>query len=242
MIMEFRNTYEDATYADAYSRLEFPGTYHLAFRDLPDIFAAHVKGRRALDIGCGTGRSTRFLRELGFEAVGVDISEEMIVRARAIDPTGDYRLIAAGDLRQFAYGEFDLVFSAFTFDNVPTAGKKIALFAEMGRVLKARGRIVNLVCSQEMYTHEWVSFSTRDFPENREAKCGDQVLIINKAIGDPRPAVDILWPDEDYREVYRRAGLEVVEVFRPLGRDGEPFEWVSETKIAPWVIYILRRA
>jgi SAM-dependent methyltransferase len=96
--MEFTNTYEDDEYANAYAKLEFPGTYYLAFRDLPAIFAAHVTGRKGLDFGCGAGRSTRLLRKLGFEAVGVDIAEPMVRRARAIDAEGDYRLVADGDL------------------------------------------------------------------------------------------------------------------------------------------------
>ena len=45
--MTFHNVYDDATMASAYARLAFPGTHHLAFRDLPALFGAHVKGRRA---------------------------------------------------------------------------------------------------------------------------------------------------------------------------------------------------
>ncbi|MEE8632751.1 MAG: class I SAM-dependent methyltransferase, partial [Candidatus Bathyarchaeia archaeon] len=62
--MEFSNVYEDSERAEAYSKLEFPGTYYLAYRDLPKIISDHVKGREALDFGCGTGRSTRFLKRL----------------------------------------------------------------------------------------------------------------------------------------------------------------------------------
>ena len=87
--MEFTNTYEDDKYANAYAKLEFPRTYYLAFRDLPAIFAEHVAGRKALDFGCGAGRSTRFLRQLRSDAIGVDIAEPMVRRARAIDPEGD---------------------------------------------------------------------------------------------------------------------------------------------------------
>jgi SAM-dependent methyltransferase len=79
--MNFVNVYDNARRAVAYSKLEFANTYHLAFRDLPEIFRTHVKGTAALDFGCGTGRSTRFLRGLGFDPVGVDISEEMLARA-----------------------------------------------------------------------------------------------------------------------------------------------------------------
>jgi hypothetical protein len=68
------------------------------------------------------------------------------------------------------------------------------------------------------------------------------VRIINAALEDRRPAIDIIWPDEDYRDVYRKAGLKVVEVYRPLGRQDEPYQWVNETSIAPWVIYVLEKA
>lgn len=112
--MTFTNAYADAQFADAYSRLQFPGTYDLAYRDLPDILAAHARGSRALDFGCGAGRSTRFLRERGFEVVGVDIAASMLARAKAADPDGDYRLMEDESLAGLAASAFDLVFSAFT--------------------------------------------------------------------------------------------------------------------------------
>ena len=59
-------------------RWSFPETYYLVYRDLPAIVAQHVTGREALDFGCGTGRSTRFLKRLGFNAIGIDISSSMI--------------------------------------------------------------------------------------------------------------------------------------------------------------------
>ena len=40
---------------------------------------------------------------------------------------------------------------------------------------------------------------------------------------------DIIFFDDAYRDVYRRAGLEVVAEHRPLGREDEPFAWVNET-------------
>ncbi|MBI5710384.1 MAG: methyltransferase domain-containing protein [Candidatus Eisenbacteria bacterium] len=236
------NVYEDLRRAEAYAALEFPGTYYLAYRDLPALLAEHVRGTRALDFGCGAGRSTRFLRGLGFAAVGVDVSEEMIRRAAGRDPGGDYRLIANGDLGQFPARSFDLVLSAFTFDNIPGREKKVALFEALGGLLSDSGRIVSVVSAPEIYTHEWASFSTRDFPENRAARCGDPVRIIMTDVEDRRPVVDIVWPDEAYREVYAAAGLEVVTTHRPLGREDEPIRWVNETRVAPWVIYLLRRA
>jgi SAM-dependent methyltransferase len=242
MSSRFRNIYDDEARARAYARLEFPGTYFLAYRDLPAIIAGAVTGGTALDFGCGTGRSSRFLRGLGFDVVGVDIAAPMLALAREADPGGDYRLVHEGDLASKLEGGFDLILSAFTFDNVPTAEEKAALLGSLGRLLKASGRIVSLVSSPEIYTHEWTSFSTKAYPENRHAKSGDTVRIVMLDVADARPVEDVLWTDEAYQEVYRRAGLTAVAVHRPLAKASEPYRWVSETTIAPWVIYVLARA
>jgi SAM-dependent methyltransferase len=236
---DFSNVYDDQQRAGSYARLEFPGTYYLAYRDLPAIIAEHVRGRRALDFGCGTGRSTRFIRDLGFDAVGVDIAEPMLALARARDPQGDYRLVTERGLGALPRHAFDLVLSVFTFDNIPTLEKKVALFDSLKHLLKSGGRIVSVVSSPEIYVNEWASFSTKDYAENRNARSGDKVRIVMLDVEDRRPVEDILWTDDDYQDVYRRAGLATVASYRPLAKSTEPYAWVNETMIAPWVIYVL---
>ena len=239
--MVFSNVYDDSKRAEAYSKLEFPGTYYLAYRDLPKIIFEHVKGRRAIDFGCGAGRSTRFLRKLGFDVVGVDISEDMIRKARELDHEGDYRLTKNDDFSRFEENAYDLVLSVFTFDNIPTMENKVRIFEELRRLLKDEGRIISVVSSPEIYAHEWTSFSTRDFPENKRAKSGDIVRIIQTDTEDKRPVEDIIWTDEYYQETYKRAELELVRSYKPLAKENEPYKWVNETRIAPWVIYTLKK-
>jgi hypothetical protein len=65
------------------------------------------------------------------------------------------------------------------------------------------------------------------------------VKIITTDFPDRRPTEDILWTDEAYRDVYSRAGLRVVATYKPLATGDEPYKWVNETTIAPWVIYVL---
>jgi len=237
--MAFTNCYQDVTRANAYAQLEFANTYYLAYRDLPDIVREYVTGTKAIDFGCGTGRSTRFARQLGFHVVGVDIAPEMIAKAKETDLAGDYRLVADDDLSEFQAGSYDLVLSMFTFDNIPGLETKVRLLRDLGALLNASGKIINVVSSPEIYTHEWASFSTKDYPENRFARPGETVRIITTDFADRRPAEDILWPDESYREVYARANLKPVVTYKPLAKGDEPYQWVNETKIAPWVIYVL---
>lgn len=237
----FSNVYEDESRASSYADLEFPGTYYLAFRDLPDLISRHVRGNVALDFGCGAGRSTRFLKNLGFSVLGADISEPMLMRAKARDPEGEYVLIPDGDLSSLEERRFDLVLCAFTFDNIPTHAMRSRLFKRLGCLLTQEGRIVNLVSAAEIYVHEWASFSTKDFPENRAAKSGDTVRIVMLDVADRRPVEDIFWTDPDYRALFSSAGLELLETHRPLGRPTDPASWVSECKVSPWAIHVLGR-
>jgi len=238
--MDFHNTYEDTTRASAYNELALGGTYHLIFRDLPILLQEHVRGYLAVDFGCGTGRTARFLGDLGYRTVGLDISDEMVAVARQRDPGGDYRVIEDGDFSPILRGGSDLVLSAFTFDNIPGHDRKVRLFTGLRRLLRPTGRLFNIVSTPDIYTNEWATFSTRDFPENADARVGDVVRIVTTDYSDGRPVDDILWPDENYRDVYREAGLEIERVERPLATGDEGVDWVSETEIAPWVIYILK--
>ena len=239
---DFSNVYDDDERADSYADLEFPGTYWLAYRDIPALIQSHVRGSRALDFGCGTGRSTRFLRDLGFDVVGVDIAESMLARARERDPTGDYRQVPDGELPGLNPGSFDLILSIFTFDNIPDFERKVLLLTSLRRLLAPGGRLINLVSSPVIYVNEWASFSTRAFPENRDARDGDTVRIVMLDVADSRPVEDVLCTGEAYEAAYGRAGLVPIEIHRPLGRRDEPFEWVSETEVSPWAIYVLERA
>jgi SAM-dependent methyltransferase len=237
----FTNVYDDAERAAAYAALDVPGTYFLAYRDLPQIIAGHVAGRRALDFGCGTGRSTRFLARVGFRATGIDIARSMIDQARALDPDGDYRLVPDDDLSTLAGETFDLVLCVFPFDNIPGVPRRESLLHQLASLLGEGGRIVLLGSRPEIYVNEWASFTTRRFPENRRAASGDPVRVIMTDVPDARPVVDFLWRREDYLALYAAADLGLVAHHEPLGQPDEPYPWVSETTIAPWFIDVLGR-
>ncbi len=236
--MCFHNTYADEVRAASYATLEFPGTYHLAFRDLPDLLGRPEPGALALDFGCGAGRSTRFLASLGYRTEGVDISEAMLVQARLRDPGGTYLRVPDGDLSLLPDARYDRILSAFTFDNVQSATKGL-LFQHLARLLKPGGRLLNLVSSEALYRLEWASFSTHAFPGNRDPAPGDLVYTVMKDLEDARPIPDIFCPERDYLVHYAQAGLRRLRAHHPLGRPEEPFLWVNEAQVAPWRVDVL---
>jgi SAM-dependent methyltransferase len=239
--MKFGNSWDDQTRAESYSRLEFPNTYYLAYRDLPEIISSHVKGKRAIDFGCGTGRSSRFLKQLGFDVTGIDISADMLEIARNLDLSGDYHLVSNGKYGHLGNNKYDLIQSIFTFDNIPGWDNRINILTGLRNLMNSEAKMICLDSTPELYINESASFSTKNFPENRNAKTGDIVRCIMHDVEDKRPVEDIFWSESDYEKMFSLSGLEIEAIYKPLGYDDEPVEWVSEKEKAPWIIFVLKK-
>lgn len=237
----FENSWGNQLRAESYAKLEFPNTYYLAYRDIPKIISTHVTGDSAVDFGCGTGRSTRFLKQLGFKVIGIDISDDMLSIASKTDPAGDYKLVSNGNYNHLGLNQYDLIQSIFTFDNIPGWENRVNILKGLSELLKPSGKIICLDSTPELYTNEWASFSTKEFPENRNARTGDIVRDIMLDVEDRRPVEDIFWSVADYHEVFNEAGLVLEATYKPLGYIEEPYKWISELHIAPWMIFVLKK-
>lgn len=237
----FENSWGNRTRAESYSRLEFPNTYYLAYRDLPQIISSHVLGKNAVDFGCGTGRSTRFLKAMGFNVTGIDISRDMLNIAKELDKSGDYQLVTNGNYSHLGLNKYDLVQSIFTFDNIPGWETRTGILTGLRDLLNPDGKIICLDSTPELYCNEWASFSTKDFPKNLTARTGDIVFDIMLDVEDRRPVEDIFWTVEDYQILFDKAGLVLDATYKPLGHKDEPYNWISETRIAPWMIFVLSK-
>ena len=100
-------------------------------RLLPDA----SKGKRLLDIGCGTGHWSVYFARRGFDVTGVDISERMIRVARAKDNFGSRFQVADAQNLPFADDQFDVA-AAVTVIEFATHPKRVV--AEMARCVKKR--------------------------------------------------------------------------------------------------------
>jgi SAM-dependent methyltransferase len=235
------NAYDDRDRAAAYADLGIAGTYYPAFRDLPALLERHVTGRRALDFGCGAGRSTRLLQQLGFETVGIDVAEPMLRIARERDPGGTYLLVADDAATGWPDGPFDLALAAFPFDNIADRAHRRRLLTAIRMRVAPAGRLVLIASHAELYRHEWLSFTTA-FPENDVARTGDIVRIAITDGTDRRPIQDVLWDDAAYRQDFDATALALLETHRPLGRQDEPYAWTTELEISPWALYVCAAA
>jgi SAM-dependent methyltransferase len=92
----------------------------------------------ALDAACGTGRHAEHLAFLGHRVIGVDISPDMLARARGKIPAGEFH---EADLHHLPLAEdsVDIVVCAFALTHIPELAP---VFAEFARVLRTGGHLV----------------------------------------------------------------------------------------------------
>jgi SAM-dependent methyltransferase len=99
---------------------------------------------QALDFGCGVGRLTRALGGHFREAVGVDISAEMIRLARELNEGRNCRfeLNVTPDLTAFETDSLDFVYSALVLQHLPRKELIRTYMGEFLRVLRPGGLAV----------------------------------------------------------------------------------------------------
>jgi len=125
-----------AIWSDSYDE---PGNPIVAIEErvVGELLAQRPLGA-ALDAACGTGRHARRLVALGHSVSGIDLTPEMLERARANVPEASF---AVADLRElpFADASFQTVVCGLALAHLPALDGAVG---ELGRVLSPGGRLI----------------------------------------------------------------------------------------------------
>jgi SAM-dependent methyltransferase len=92
-----------------------------------------------VEIGCGVGRITRALAAHCHEVLAVDVSAEMLTRARELEIVNVRWLLGDGRTLPVPDASADGVFSHVVFQHVPDPAITLGYVGEMGRVLRPGG-------------------------------------------------------------------------------------------------------
>lgn len=114
--------------------------------DPPDfaVRAAFAKanvrpGDRALDLGCGEGDLTAVLAQAGARALGVDVAEAALARARRRHPSLSFERVPIDGPLPLADGTFDVVWASEVIEHVADTARWLS---EVRRVLVPTGRLL----------------------------------------------------------------------------------------------------
>jgi ubiquinone/menaquinone biosynthesis C-methylase UbiE len=224
-------------YAELYSKYKIIGTPYLPFRDLPQIIGQYVRGTKTIDYGSGSGESTIFLKSLGLDVIGMDISEQMIIKSKLRDPNGKYIKIDSGKIPE-ADKTYDLIFASFVLLEIATKAEIQEIIKDISRVLKKGGVFITIVANENTYNHKWLTINT-EFEENKNPVSGSRVKLQFRDIG--LTIFDYYWQEDDYREVFENAGLEISKIHKPLGLTSDGYNWKDEKIFAPSSVFVTRK-
>jgi SAM-dependent methyltransferase len=166
------------------------------------------EGDTVVEIGCGVGRLTRALAARAGHVIAVDVSAEMLARARELNPqlTGVRWLHGDGEsLAGVEDASADGCFSHVVFQHLPDPELTLGYVREMARVLRPRG---------------WAAFGVSTDPAvhrpRRRAGWRVAALLGRGPRGQEHPAwLGSAVPLDRLRRAAEEAGMELERVLHP---------------------------
>lgn len=138
-----QNIYDDPRFFEGYSQL---ARQRLGLEGAPEWplvrgMLPAIAGKRVVDLGCGLGWVSRWMREQGASSVlALDISKRMIQRARAAtDDSGIEYRIADLETLELPEAAFDIAYSSLAFHYVRDFSR---LARQISRALAPGGHLV----------------------------------------------------------------------------------------------------
>jgi SAM-dependent methyltransferase len=244
--------------AAAYDTLTASYPYDAWLASLEELALRHgLRGRRLLDVACGTGKSFEPLRRRGYDVVGCDVSREMLERAAAKAPGVP---LHHADMRALPrLGTFDLVTCLDDSLNYLLEPEDLRAALEgIARQLAPHGVAVwdlnTLAMYRSSFSEDWVTERDGTFVAWRGAAGG-----ATSAGGEARAVVEAFartatgtwerstsehrqrhWPEPVVVDLAARAGLRVLSVTGQ--RRGAVLGGRLDELVHTKAVYVARRA
>jgi SAM-dependent methyltransferase len=212
------------------------------------------KETRVLDIGCGTGNYTDLLQKVTQgEVYGVEPSKGMLGKAKAKQSKVVFKQGNAAEL-PFEDEFYDFVYMTDVIHHVPDIG---AMFAEVNRVLKEKGRVCIVTQSHQQIENRpiarffpgTVAVDKRRYPDIPEiiANAEDQGLkLVKNAVLNENARIELgqeflelvkkkgysmlhLISDEEYYKGLQQLETELMKGNITVKLSGETMVWLTKT-------------
>ncbi len=203
-----------------------------------------VSGKSVIDIGCGEGRFSRLLSELGATVTGIDLTEPLIERARELGSGKETYLQGdAENLEGVADNSFDLAVSYIVLVDLLDYRRSIR---EAYRVLRPGGSFV--VCN----VHPMRTASNNIVGWIRDSSGKLFYPVDNYTEEGPReflwwggPFINMHRTISSYVSAFLDAGFVLEGLHEPVPSDEqlvEHPEFDDELRVPNFIIYILRKS
>ncbi|MEQ8624089.1 MAG: class I SAM-dependent methyltransferase [Vicingaceae bacterium] len=232
MEIDKKNWFEEWFDSEHYHLLYEHRDYKEAELFITNLFK-HLKldsSSKVLDLACGKGRHALQVHQIGYEVIGVDLSEESIQHAKKYETTGlSFRRL---DMRKLGMNhEVDVVLNLFTsFGYFQKEGDNRKVLESVSEALKPEGLMV--------LDYLNVVKVKKQLPQNEQIDRGEVQFKVKKYLANNFIVKDIYFEDKygahtfqeyvkciDYSlflHYFKSVGMEVIETFGNY--DLEPYD------------------
>jgi len=186
------------------------------------------KDAKILDLCCGNGRHAVELKKLGYDVVGLDLSEDLLEVARSKaseDNLEDLRFVQC-DMREIPYEDhFDLVVQFFTsFGYFESDAENQRVLSAISKALKPGGKFLidymnpdcvvkNLVARDEKQIAEGVSIVQERWIENSTHRVNKRITLIKNGEKSVFNESVRMYNLQEIKNMLTYEGLRLMEVY-----------------------------
>jgi len=217
--------YDDQYHAVMDWRLGYPAVENLLGK---------LGGKRILDYGCGSGKFSRRLRDLGALVTAVDVSVNAIDRAKQRNRASiDYRVVENDDLSFLGKGSIDGAVAAFVFCTMQQESQIRTIAKQIYEKLNPKGYFIVLEPHPEALGYEYVSMK-RERP--KEVKSGTPIKV--QLVGINTPFYDYWRSKKDYIRILDETGFKVDIIKEPIVENCPDETFWKDERIQPPLLIV----
>lgn len=220
---------------EKYKNSNISETGYLAFKDIGELINTHqINMASVLDLGCGFGRSTRFLLNFTQNVMGMDLCEKSVHIAKNNITTAKFYVGYEADTKYQGF-PYTAIFSFFTIFHFESELKIKKELLRCFNSLKINGHLLIVGGTKNLYTKKYLSVSGLN-PAPRFD--GDKCKIVLKHIDCV--VEDYFWSELAVKKQAEDMGFYCCSIHHPLG-DKSNQKYEDETLYAPYYILILQK-
>jgi ubiquinone/menaquinone biosynthesis C-methylase UbiE len=237
------STYKNSRFLEKYGR-KVVAHRLVPFRKIMELLSP-LKGKKILDVGCGSGELDELMVKRGANVIGLDRAEKWISRcAKTYHLSGlSFVCVDAAKKLPFRAAEFDAVVMNMVLLNVATLSEVRAIIREVGRVTKKGGTFI----FSDLHP---ICIMTPKVPPRRYQKYSagfsyfkDGAEYVAGVVLDGKEKIEFQnkhWTLETYSSILEKAGFSIYKLSEPTyGKDAPAL--LRQYKIPEYLLICCRK-